>query len=59
MPADLIVTNSVIWTGDSARPAASALAVVGEKIAALGDNGDVDGLKGPDTQVFDAEGGFM
>jgi predicted amidohydrolase YtcJ len=55
-PADLVLLSAKIWTGDPARPAAQALAVRAGRIVALGDNADVDKLRGPATRVVDAKG---
>ena len=51
-PADLVVYGRV-WTGDSARPWASAVAVRGDIIVAVGDRGRVRALIGPATRVLD------
>jgi hypothetical protein len=34
--ADLVLTNARVWTGDPLRPQAEALAVLGERIVAVG-----------------------
>jgi hypothetical protein len=57
--ADLIVRNARIWTGDSARPAAQALAVRGERLIVVGTNADVDRRRGAATRVIDAGGRFV
>jgi predicted amidohydrolase YtcJ len=57
--ADLIVRNARIWTGDSASPSAEAIAVRGERLIAVGSNGDVDRHRVPRTQVIDAGGRFV
>ncbi|HKU61800.1 MAG TPA: amidohydrolase [Gemmatimonadales bacterium] len=49
--ADLVVYGRV-WTGDSARPWASAVAVRGDRIAAVGDSADVTRLVGPATRTL-------
>jgi predicted amidohydrolase YtcJ len=54
--ADLIVTNAKIWTVDKSLPAAQAVAVLGDRIVAVGSNAEVDAWRGPRTQVIDAEG---
>src|SRR5215471_5072884 len=54
--ADLVVTNARVWTGDPARPQAEALAVVGERIVAVGSRAEVDLWRGAATQVVDAGG---
>jgi len=50
--ADLVVYGR-IWTGDSARPWAEAVAVRGAEIAVVGLRGEVRGLVGPGTRVLD------
>ena len=54
--ADLIVTHARIWTVDRAQPQAQALAVLGERIVAVGSSADVDAWRGPHTRVVDARG---
>src|SRR5438270_2424012 len=57
--ADLIITNTKIWTVDKTRPNAEALAVLGERIVALGSAREVDAWHGPQTKVFDAQGKLL
>jgi predicted amidohydrolase YtcJ len=57
--ADLIVRNARIWTGDSTRPSAEAVAVRGERLIAVGTNAEVDRLRSPRTRVIDAGGRFV
>ncbi len=57
--ADLIVRNARIWTGDSARPRAEALAVRGERLITVGTNAEADAHRGSHTRVIDAGGRFM
>jgi predicted amidohydrolase YtcJ len=57
--ADLIVVNASAWTGDPAQPAAEAVAVAGDRIAAVGSRADVEPLRGPATRVVDAGGRFL
>ncbi|MGC2697066.1 MAG: amidohydrolase [Candidatus Angelobacter sp.] len=57
--ADLIITNAKIWTVDKARPNAEALAVLGERIVAVGSAGEVDAWHGPQTKVLDAQGRLL
>src|SRR5437879_3010154 len=54
--ADTIVTNGRIATLDPKHPAASAIAIRGGTIAAVGSAADMEGLRGPNTQVIDAGG---
>lgn len=51
MPADLVVYGRV-WTGDSARPWAGAVATRGDTIVAVGDSGKLAALVGPETKVL-------
>jgi len=57
--ADLIVRNARIWTGDTARPRAEAVAVRGERLIAVGSNMDVDRHRSAHTRVIDAGGRFV
>ncbi len=57
--ADLIITNAKIWTVDKARPNAEALAVLGERIVAVGSAAEVDTWHGPQTKVLDAQGKLL
>ncbi len=50
-PADLVVYGRV-WTGDSAKPWASAVAARGDTIVAVGDSTEVRELAGPKTKVL-------
>jgi hypothetical protein len=52
VPADLVVYGRV-WTGDTARPWADAVAVRGERIVAVGTRAEVRRLVGPRTRVLD------
>ena len=55
-PADTIITNARIATLDRRRPAATAIAIRGDKIAAVGSMADMEGLRGPGTNMIDAGG---
>lgn len=57
--ADLIITNAKIWTVDASLPTAQALAVLGERIVAVGSNTEVDAWRGLHTQLFDATGKLL
>ena len=57
--ADLIITNARIWTVDPSRPTAEAVAVLGDRIAAVGSKQDVDNWRGPKTQVINADGKLL
>jgi predicted amidohydrolase YtcJ len=50
-PADLIVYGRV-WTGDSAKPWAQAVAMAGDTVVEVGDSAAVAGLVGSNTRVI-------
>jgi hypothetical protein len=52
--ADLIITNARLVTMDPGRPRAEALAIAGNRIAAIGSNADMSGFKARHTKVIDA-----
>jgi predicted amidohydrolase YtcJ len=54
--ADLIVTDAKIWTVDAARPTAEAVAVLGDRIVAVGSESEIAAWRGPQTTVIDAHG---
>ena len=55
-PADLVLRNGKIVTMNSALPAAQAIAIRGDKIAALGADRDAPKWIGPQTKVIDLHG---
>ena len=57
--ADLIVRNARIWTGDSTRRFAEALAVRGERLLVVGTNAQADAHRATRTRVIDAGGRFI
>ena len=54
--ADLILTNGRVFTGADAQPWAEAVAIRGERIAAVGMSSDIAALAGPSTRVVDLRG---
>lgn len=54
--ADLILTGGKVFTADSARPWAEAIAVRGERIVAVGTAAEVERLGGPATRRIPLEG---
>src|SRR4029079_7149689 len=53
--ADLVVVNANIHTMSTKQPAASSIAVVGNRIVALGSDADTKSMIGPGTRVIDAK----
>ena len=58
-PADLVLTGGHVHTVDPALPRAEAVAVVGERVAAVGPAGDVAAWIGPRTRVVDLAGRLL
>jgi predicted amidohydrolase YtcJ len=57
--ADLVIVNARVWTVDAASPRAEAVAVTGDRIAAVGSRAEIERLRGPGTRVIDARGRFL
>jgi predicted amidohydrolase YtcJ len=55
-PATLVLRNGKVVTVDAARPEAQAIAIRGDRIAAVGTNESMQPLIGPSTQVIDLRG---
>jgi predicted amidohydrolase YtcJ len=53
--ADLVLLNGRVWTGESCRPWAEAIAVRSERIVAVGTAKKIRRLVGRDTRVIDLE----
>ncbi|MBW7998333.1 MAG: amidohydrolase [Candidatus Glassbacteria bacterium] len=59
-PADLVLTGGTVFTADSARTLAEAVAVRGNRIAAVGDADDIAAYIGPGrTRVIELDGAFV
>jgi len=57
--ADRVFVNGSIWTGDEARPRATALAISGDALLTVGSDADVRALASADTAVVDLHGRFI
>ena len=53
---NLVIVNASVHTMDEAQPTAGAVAVLGNRIAAIGSTGEIRALAGPGTRVVDAAG---
>src|SRR5439155_20906428 len=51
---EILIINAGIHTMDATRPTASALAIVGDRIAAVGSTAEIRILGGPKSRVIDA-----
>jgi predicted amidohydrolase YtcJ len=57
--ADLIITNAKVWTVDKSMPTAQAVAVLGDRIVAVGSGADIEAWHGPHTHLIDAGGKLL
>ena len=57
--ADIVIRNARLRTMDPQRPAAAALAIRGNRIAAVGTEAEVMAHAGPATRVIDGKGGTL
>jgi predicted amidohydrolase YtcJ len=51
--ADLVLVNGKIWTVDDKRPKVEAIAVLGNRIAAVGSTQEIRKWTGANTKVID------
>ena len=58
-PVTMVVVNARVWTGDSTRPWADAIAVSGDTLAAVGSSAEVRKMAAPDTRIIDAHGAML
>lgn len=56
LTADLVLINANVRTMDSKQPLAQSVAILGNKIIAVGTNADTKPLVGKNTRVIDAQG---
>ena len=57
--ATLIVTDAAVYTVDKQQPKAEAVAVIGDRIVAVGSRADIDLWRSPQTKVIDARGKLL
>jgi len=58
-PVSLAIVNARVWTGDSRRPWADAIAISGDRIVAVGSSAEVRKLAIGSARVIDAHGGMV
>ncbi len=58
-PVTLAVVNARVWTGDTTRPWADAIAVRGDRIAAVGSGAEIRKLVPEGARIVDARGGMV
>ncbi len=57
--ATLIIINAAIYTVDKQHPRAEAVAVIRDRIVAVGSSTEIDLWRGPQTKVIDARGKLL
>ena len=57
--ADLVLRNARVWTVAPATPRAEAVAILGDRILAVGSEREILPLAGPGTEVLDLQGRFV
>jgi hypothetical protein len=57
--ADLIIDHANVWTVDKSHPQAQAVAVIGDRIVAVGTDAAIDSWRGAGTRVIDAAGKLL
>jgi predicted amidohydrolase YtcJ len=55
-PSDIILKNAVVITMDNFHPVADLIAVIGDRISAVGDSGDIEPSIGAGTKILDCQG---
>ena len=58
-PADLLLVNGYVYTVDDAKSVAQAVAVKDGLIMAVGSDGELQPLQGPDTEIIDLQGRML
>jgi len=58
-PVTIAIVNGVVWTGERSKPWAEAVALSGDRIAAVGSNTEIRALAAPTTRMIDARGGMV
>jgi hypothetical protein len=58
-PADLVILDATIWTGNPDQPHAGALAVRGDRILAVGEDAEIQPLVAADTEVIRSPEGLV
>ncbi len=57
--ADWVLRNGTVYTVDAERSSAEAIAITGDRITYVGDDGGVEVFIGPETQVVDLDGKML
>jgi predicted amidohydrolase YtcJ len=57
--AETIIANAKVWTVDKNHPVSEAVAIIGDRIVAVGTDAEIDGWRGPQTRMIDAAGKLL
>ena len=57
--ADVVVTNADVYTVDKSQPKAEAIAIIGDRIVAVGTAAEIDAWRSSSTKVIDAGGKLL
>ncbi|HEY6089921.1 MAG TPA: amidohydrolase [Gemmatimonadaceae bacterium] len=58
-PVTITIVNGVVWTGEQSKPWAEAVALAGDRIAAVGSTSEIRALASSATRIIDARGGMV
>jgi predicted amidohydrolase YtcJ len=58
-PLTIAIVNGVVWTGQPDNPLAEAVALSGDRIAAVGSTSEIRSRVSPQTTIIDAHGGMV
>ncbi len=58
-PVTIVIENGVVWTGEPDKPWAEAVALSGDRIAAVGSRSEIRSRMTSQTTVIDARGGMV
>ena len=58
-PVTIVIVNGIVWTGEPSQPWAEAVAISGDRVAAIGSNEKIRSLAGRDTGIIDARSGMV
>ncbi|HEY3930505.1 MAG TPA: amidohydrolase [Candidatus Koribacter sp.] len=57
--ADTIITNAKVYTVDPSHPSAEAVAIIGDRIVAVGTSAEIDAWRNDKTNVIDGRGHLL
>ncbi|HWC17232.1 MAG TPA: amidohydrolase [Terriglobales bacterium] len=57
--AETIISNANVWTVDRNHPRAEAVAILNQRVVAVGTSAELDAWRGPQTRIIDAAGKLL